>query len=82
MSSERFAASSFSDFEEVEEIYRSQTGAVLKAKFKYDRKTYVLKERKLPELGKRKDIMNEVHLLAQLNHPNVIRCEGSKKFHT
>ena len=30
----------------------------------------------MPELGKTKDIMNEVHLLSQLNHPNVVKCEG------
>ncbi len=30
----------------------------------------------MPELGRRKDIMNEVKLLLQLSHPNVIRCEG------
>ena len=36
----------------------------------------MLKERTLPELGKRKDIMNEVNLLSQLDHPNVVRCEG------
>ena len=76
MSRVKFAAASFADFEEISEIYRSQAGAVFKATFKYDGKSYVLKERKLPELGKRKDIMNEVYLLEQLNHPNVIRCEG------
>jgi hypothetical protein len=32
----------------------------------------VLKERKLPELGRAKDIMNEVTLLQQLSHPNVV----------
>ncbi len=73
---ERFASSAFSDFSDVEELYRSQTGAVFKALFKYDNKEYILKERKLPELGRRKDIMNEVKLLLQLSHPNVVRCEG------
>lgn len=72
----RFAASTFSDFFQIEELHRSQTGAVYSAHFKYDKKKYVLKERKLPELGRRKDIMNEVTLLRQLSHPNVVRCEG------
>ena len=56
----RFAASSFSDFSGIEELHRSQTGAVYSAYFKYDKKRYVLKERKLPELGRAKDIMNVV----------------------
>jgi serine/threonine protein kinase len=79
---ERFAAASFSDFSEINELYRSNSGTVYKAKFKYDGKTYVLKERKLSELGgsnkanRRKGMMNEVNLLQQLNHPNVIKCEG------
>lgn len=73
---EKFASSKFSDFTNVQELYRSQAGAVFRALFKYDNKEYVLKERKLPKLGNTKDIMNEVKLLAQLDHSNVIRCEG------
>jgi serine/threonine protein kinase len=73
---ERFAASSFRDFNNVDELYRSTAGAVYRATFKYDDRVYVLKERVLSELGKRKNITNEVQLLAQLSHPNVIRCEG------
>jgi len=64
------------DFTSIRELYRSSAGAVYSARFKYDNKKYVLKERSLPELGKRKDIMNEVNLLSQLDHPNVVRCEG------
>ena len=73
---ERFAASTFADFYNIEEIHRSQTGAVYAAHFKYDKRRYILKERKLPELGRSKDIMNEVTLMLQLCHPNVVRCEG------
>jgi NIMA (never in mitosis gene a)-related kinase len=76
MSKERFASSVFTDFHHIRELYRSQAGVVYRAVFKYDDKEYVLKERKMPELGKRKDIMNEVKLLLQLSHPNVVRCEG------
>lgn len=73
---ERFASCSFKDFHSVEELYRSAAGVVYKGVFKYDSKPYVLKERKLAELGRRKDIMNEVKLLQQLRHTNVIQCEG------
>ena len=73
---ERFAACTFRDFHDVEVLYRSAAGTVYKARFNYDKKYYVLKERVLSELGRRKDITNEVQLLAQLNHTNVIRCEG------
>lgn len=76
MSKERFASSDFNDFRDIRELYRSQAGVVFFAVFKYDDRGYVLKERKLPELGKRKDIMNEVKLLLQLDHANVVRCEG------
>ena len=73
---ENFASSTFSDFYDVKELYRSQSGAVYRATFKYNRAVYVLKERKIPELGKKKDIMNEFKLLMQLDHPNVLCCEG------
>ena len=74
--SERFASAGFKDFLDVVEIYRSNSGAVFCARYKYDNVVYVLKERKVSELGKKKDVMNEVRLLAQLCHPNVIACEG------
>jgi serine/threonine protein kinase len=79
----RFAASSFKDFTEVSEIYRSSSGTVHKGKFKFDGKFYVLKERRTSELAgikskinRRGNMMHEVNLLQQLNHPNVVRCEG------
>jgi len=74
--SERFASSKFADFSNVRELYRSQAGAVFRATFKYDNREYVIKERHLSKQGQTKDIMNEVKLLIQLHHPNVIRCEG------
>lgn len=74
--SERFASSKFADFTNVRELYRSQAGAVFRATFKYDNREYVIKERHLSKQGQTKDIMNEVKLLIQLHHPNVIRCEG------
>jgi NIMA (never in mitosis gene a)-related kinase len=72
----KFASASFSDFYDIKELYRSGAGAVYCAKYKYDKQKYVLKERTLPELGKRKDMMNEVNLLSQLDHENVVKCEG------
>ena len=73
----KFSSAQFiNDFTDVKELYRSQVGVVYLAKFKYDNHKYILKERKVAELGKRKDIMNEVNLLLQLDNPNVVRCEG------
>lgn len=74
--SERFASSKFGDFTIQEELYRSQAGAVYRAVFKYNQKEYVLKERKLPKSKSSKEVMNEVKLLLQLDHHNVIKCEG------
>ena len=73
---EKFASSKYGDFIIQEELYRSQAGAVYKAMFKYDQKQYVLKERKLPKSKNWKIVMNEVKLLQQLHHSNVIKCEG------
>ena len=63
MLSEKFAAFSINDFIIEEEIFISKLGGVFKAKFKYDDKIYVLKERRLAELGKTKDMLNEVTVL-------------------
>lgn len=76
MSKEKFASAKFSDFSDLSELYRSHSGAIFKGKFKYDNKFYVLKEKKLSELGRAKDVMNEVKLLLQLRHVNVVQCEG------
>lgn len=76
MSKEKFAAAKFSEFVEVSELYRSPSGAIYKGRYKYDNKFYVLKEKKLSELGRARDVMNEVKLLQQLRHVNVVQCEG------
>ena len=73
---EKFASSQFKDFNILDEIYRSRFGIVYKAEFKYDKKVYVLKERKIAELGQQKDVLNEVKLLQQLRHVNIVQCEG------
>lgn len=55
------------------------------------KKSYILKERKVSELGKDNDIMNEVNLLSQLNSRNIVKYEvniniynkcQSKKFYS
>ena len=73
---EKFAASSFKDFINVTEIHRSNSGYVYIATYKYDKKKYLLKERKISEMGKKKSILIEAYLLRQLNHQNVVKCEG------
>mmetsp|Transcript_5085 Transcript_5085/g.11200 ORF Transcript_5085/g.11200 Transcript_5085/m.11200 type:complete len:317 (+) Transcript_5085:241-1191(+) len=64
-------------FHIVEELFRSNNGAVYKVRRKTGRKELLcLKERKFAELGRKRDIMNEVRLLEKANHPNVIKCFG------
>ena len=63
MSADRFAAASLKDFTIKTELFRSQKGAVYKAEFIYDNKLYVLKERIAAELGRKKDMMNEVQFM-------------------
>ncbi|GMI02738.1 hypothetical protein TrLO_g5665 [Triparma laevis f. longispina] len=65
-----------SDFHVLEELFRSAAGAVFKVRRKKNRLLCVLKERKFAELGRKRDIMNEVALLERLDHPNVIKCYG------
>ena len=73
----KFASTFFAkDFVDAIKLHRSSTGAVHLATFKYDGKKYILKERLVPELGRKKDMMNEVKLYLQCHHPNVVRCEG------
>ena len=66
-----------SDFHIVEEIFRSNTGAVYKARVRRSGEIVVLKERRAPELGRGRGVMeHEVELLEKVKHPNVIRCYG------
>lgn len=77
MGFEKFAASTAKDFVVIEEIFRNQAGSIAKVQFKYDQKMYVLKEIAITgETHSRKNALNEVTLLQQLNHPNVIRFFG------
>lgn len=76
MGFERFSTATLRDFVSQQVLYHSNAGSVIKAQYKYDEKWYVLKQRKVSELGHTKNILNEVQLLMQLNHPNVVRCFG------
>jgi serine/threonine protein kinase len=64
-------------FHIIEEIFRSNSGAVYKARLRKTGETVVLKERNAPELGRGKGVVeHEVELLEKVNHTNVIRCFG------
>jgi serine/threonine protein kinase len=66
----------FSDFQVLEELFRSANGAVMKVRRRADGKVYVLKERRAAELGEKEDILHEVNILTSISHPNIIRCYG------
>jgi NIMA (never in mitosis gene a)-related kinase len=69
-------ASSLDDFTNHKELYRNIAGAVYLVTLKADNKLYIVKERKSPELGRRRDMMHEVNLLMQLKSPFIVKCEG------
>eukprot|EP00933_Yihiella_yeosuensis_P022119 TRINITY_DN17418_c0_g1_i1.p1 TRINITY_DN17418_c0_g1~~TRINITY_DN17418_c0_g1_i1.p1 ORF type:complete len:383 (-),score=50.87 TRINITY_DN17418_c0_g1_i1:46-1194(-) len=68
-------------FEVLKELHNCGTGSVHLARVK-DRRhertpvQVVLKRRKVPELGRAKDMLNEYEVMKRLNHPNIIRCLG------
>eukprot|EP00741_Cyanophora_paradoxa_P006399 tig00001001_g6203.t1 len=64
------------DFIIQQEIFRSRAGIVYRAKAVRTGKLVVLKQRNASELGKHKDILHEVNLLSQLDHPNIVRFTG------
>jgi len=72
----KFASCSLSDFSDKVELHRSAAGSVFLSTFKFDKGKYVLKQRKYSELGVRRSPMHEIDLLTQLNHPNIVTCEG------
>lgn len=78
---------SLSDFVIDEELFRSMSGAVYLARTRRRRQQQqrvrtslpsriVLKERRSSELGHGHDIMNEVHALERMQHPNIIKTYG------
>lgn len=67
----------WNDFQILDEIYTSPSGRILAARYKHgDRKKYALKERLSAELGRDKNVLNELQLLKRTNHPNVLTCFG------
>lgn len=69
------------EFEIVKELHHSSAGSVQLARVSQERcsihgQRVILKCRRVPELGKAKDMLNEYELLKQLDHPNIISCHG------
>lgn len=66
-------------FQIIRDLHSSPTGSVHLAKIKAPTSSVsevVLKKRKVPELGKAKDMLNEFEVMKKLSHPNIIRCYG------
>lgn len=67
-------------FQLLEELQVSNTGSVHLARVldaaEEGPKHVILKCRRVAELGKEKDLLNEYEVLKRLDHPNVIYCHG------
>ena len=66
----------FDDFVLVDELFRSNTGIVWKARVDMTGELVVLKERFASELGSGEDVVHEAKLLQSLDSPHVIKCYG------
>lgn len=71
-----FSRVQFSDFAIIGELARAPAGAIYKARFKRTGQVMVLKERRHGEVGGHAPVEYEAQLLANLDHPNVIKCFG------
>ncbi|EGB12840.1 hypothetical protein AURANDRAFT_18481, partial [Aureococcus anophagefferens] len=69
-------ATSLKDYVILEELFRSATGAVYKVRRKRDRRIFVLKERRVAELGRAAPPAHEALLLEKIDHPHVVTCHG------
>ena len=69
-------ATSLKDYVILEELFRSATGAVYKVRRKRDRRIFVLKERRVAELGRSAPPAHEALLLEKIDHPHVVTCHG------
>ena len=76
---------SLRNYQIIQELFRSNNGAVYKVRRKpggsggggIPRGGFLcLKERRFAELGRKRDILNEVKLLEKVDHQNVIKCYG------
>lgn len=63
-------------FQIIKDLQSNVSGSVHLAKATGGVDVVVLKRRKVPELGKAKDMLNEYEVMKKLNHPNIIRCHG------
>ncbi|CAM9182119.1 unnamed protein product, partial [Ectocarpus fasciculatus] len=72
-----FDGATMAEFAVQQELSRNSTGAVLKAVYKRDGRTYALKRKNIGESISHTAVQTEVKLLEQLNHPNVVKCFGS-----
>jgi serine/threonine protein kinase len=77
MRSEEFKSSALSDFVIQQELGHSATGAVFKALYKGNNQIYALKKKVISDSQTRTTVLNEVNLLQQLNHENIVTCYGS-----
>ena len=70
---------SLRNYQIIQELFRSNNGAVFKVRRRGSsgpKNLLCLKERRFAELGRKRDILNEVRLLQMVDHPNVIKCYG------
>lgn len=63
-------------FEIVEELHHTTGGVIYVAREKKTKTLYVLKRRRVAELGSAKDMLSEYELLRHLRHANVVQCYG------
>ncbi|KAG9395593.1 Protein kinase domain [Carpediemonas membranifera] len=60
----------------MDELYRSSSGSVLKARCRRDGQIYVLKQRLIPSRDGASEFEREISLLTTMDHPNLIKCHG------
>lgn len=65
-----------SDFIIVEELLRSGSGTVFKARHRPTGRFVVLKEKHSSELGKTHSLSHEFEILSKLSHENIVQCLG------
>ncbi|KAH8054946.1 serine/threonine kinase [Aureococcus anophagefferens] len=68
-------ATSLKDYVILEELFRSATGAVYKVRRKRDRRIFVLKERRVAELGRAAPPAHR-RSCWKIDHPHVVTCHG------
>lgn len=64
------------DFVFLRELSRSAHGGVHLARHRASGTPVAIKERRVPELGHGRDLMQEYKVLSTVRHPSVVRCLG------